>query len=155
MTLVRGTPEQRFWSKVQPEASGCWTWTAARSPRGYGRFGWAMNDVRMAHRVAWELLYGPIPPGLFACHSCDNPPCVRPSHIFIGSNQDNVNDKVSKGRQSRGETHGRHKLSEADARYIKSAVAFGVEQRALADQFGVSQAIVSLIVRGKKWTWLT
>lgn len=81
----------------------CTEWTGCRMKNGYGRLypkGMKGRSV-LAHRQAWEEAYGPIPPGLFVCHRCDNPPCVNPSHLFLGTNADNMRDKVEKGRASR------------------------------------------------------
>jgi hypothetical protein len=75
----------------------CWEWAGARNSDGYGK-SYAGSGYRMAHRVAWESSFGPIPDGLFVLHRCDNPPCVRPDHLFLGTNTDNVRDSVAKGR---------------------------------------------------------
>lgn len=89
-------PALRFWRQVQ-KTDTCWLWTGARSGAGYGQIG--INDVRIfTHRFSWELHHGPIPAGLFVCHHCDNPPCVRPDHLFLGTPQDNMVDKIRKGR---------------------------------------------------------
>jgi hypothetical protein len=100
--------EERFWEKVdKSDADGCWLWTATRACRpeyesGYGRI-YAHGKARPAAQVAWELANGqPFPEGMLACHHCDNPPCVRPDHIFPGTNSDNINDAVNKGRWSKG-----------------------------------------------------
>ena len=94
----------RFWEKVEITET-CWNWTRAKRSRGYGAFGVRrLNRVFDAHRLSWEFSYGPIPPGLFVCHHCDNPACVRPDHLFIGTHQDNMDDMKSKGRQ--GERRG-------------------------------------------------
>lgn len=86
----------RFWSKVQ-KTDGCWFWTGARR-NGYGRFG-GTKPYRYAHRVAWELTHGPLEsPAVKVCHHCDNTLCVRPDHLFIGSQADNVKDRAAKGR---------------------------------------------------------
>lgn len=104
----RITPSERFWSNVQ-KTDGCWVWTGCRS-HDYGLMG--ANKARiLAHRFSWELHYGPIPNGLGVLHRCDNPPCVRPDHLFLGTFEDNMKDKIAKGRQARGwrkhkDTHG-------------------------------------------------
>ena len=98
----------KFWCRVKVEAEpACWPWLGYRNRNGYGhmRVG---NNVRLyAHRVSWELHYGKIPDGMLVCHRCDNPPCVNPLHLFLGSHADNHADRNAKGRQARGERHGR------------------------------------------------
>jgi hypothetical protein len=100
MTKPNLTIDERFWMKVQ-KSNGCWEWTAYRDPDGYGRFGWARkrrSENILAHRVSWELHYGPIPEGLWICHHCDNPSCVRPDHLFLGDRSMNMKDCAAKGR---------------------------------------------------------
>lgn len=90
--------EWRFWTKVLPVDSGCWEWQGHRLPKGYGHFrGLTAKNVK-AHRFAYELLVGPIPDGLRVLHRCDNPPCVNPVHLFLGTDKDNSDDKIAKGR---------------------------------------------------------
>src|SRR5574342_284261 len=98
------TPERqlaRFWARVQKTPT-CWLWLGTKRHLGYGvvRIGGTRQKRRsiLAHRFTWELMYGPIPPGLHVCHHCDNPPCVRPSHLFLGTQRDNMQDAMRKGR---------------------------------------------------------
>lgn len=85
---------ETFWSKVD-KTGECWVWVAGRFVTGYGAY-----RNQGAHRVSWGLMNGPIPAGLFVLHRCDNPPCVRPDHLFLGTHTDNMHDKVAKGRAS-------------------------------------------------------
>ncbi|MCZ6868105.1 MAG: HNH endonuclease [Gammaproteobacteria bacterium] len=151
---------QRFWSKVDKDGpvpkhrpGPCWVWAAFCNEDGYGKFsldGWP----QYAHRVAWQIQRGGIPAGLCVLHHCDNRPCVRGSHLFLGTNPDNTADMVMKQRaaRQRGETNGRSKLTEADVNTIRTRYASGgISQRKLAKDFGVSQALISVIVNRKNW----
>ena len=90
--------EERFWSRVD-KSGECWTWTGARTSYGYGKVS-VGGRLEGAHRVAWAMAYGPVPDGLHVCHRCDNPPCVRPDHLFLGTQVDNMADAREKGRLS-------------------------------------------------------
>lgn len=96
---TRGSIVERFWERVG-KSDGCWEWTGYRAPAGYGQLGRGPRNegLALAHRLSWEFHYGPIPDGLLVCHRCDNPPCVRPDHLFLGTFVDNAQDMVSKGR---------------------------------------------------------
>lgn len=153
--------EIRFWSKVRIRRFGCWEWTGTKaSNAGYGCLSVDGRLLR-AHRVSYELNIGPIPSGLFVCHSCDNPNCVRPSHLFAGTNADNMRDAFLKGRvrlphlyhkgQNAGSKHGLSKLTEGDVAEILRRKRDGESQRRLAAEYGVVESVVSMIVTGKRW----
>ena len=112
---------ERFWSKVDKQGSTeCWPWTASVVKNlGYGQFGMGGTMMR-SHRVAWELSNGPIPAGMFVLHKCDNPPCCNPQHLFIGTQTDNMQDALAKGRHGHGTIGGPRKYSDA---LIKKALA--------------------------------
>lgn len=139
-------------AKVDKDASGCWLWKGGRDRGGYG----STHDPRrtrwLAHRWFWTYANGPIPPGLCVCHRCDNPPCVNPDHLFLGSHADNIADRDAKGRQACGERNAASKLGEDDVAAIRARYATGdVSQYQLADEYGIHQTMVSLIVRRQNW----
>ena len=145
--------EVRFWRKVR-KGPGCWEWTGHRNEKGYGliRVGGKDEGSLYAHRVSYELAKGPLGEGMCALHTCDNPPCVRPDHLFAGTQRDNIDDMVAKGRSTRGERHPQAKLSLAEVEEVRRRyVAGGVYQDDLGAAFGISQSQVSEIVRGISW----
>jgi hypothetical protein len=133
----------------------CVEWSGARSGDGYGAV-YIDGKQRAAHRVAWEKAKGVIPDGMWILHRCDNPLCVNPDHLFLGTAKDNTQDCIRKGRRNtpRGSQHSRAKLTEDD---VRTMVALSVEKRQsqIARDFGVSDALVSLILRGKAWKHVT
>lgn len=146
--------EDRFWSKVRI-GDGCWTWTASLRHKGYGQFRFD-GKTRKAHRVSWEIANGPIPEGQHVLHRCDNPACVRPSHLFLGTNEDNHADMMAKGRNGyaahRGETNGFARLDEESVRRIRRLLADGQTQKELGRLFGVSNQTIFRIQHGHSWS---
>ncbi len=120
-------------------------------PNGYGGFCPRSGEKTYAHRFAFVLAKGPIPAGLNVLHSCDNPRCVNPSHLFLGTTQDNIADKVRKNRQLRGETHRMVKLTDESVRMIRDRYEEGAQQDHLSAQFGVSRSNIGMIVRRVTW----
>ena len=107
----------------------------------------------MAHRISWEIHNGEIPENLWVLHKCDNPPCVNPEHLFLGTPRDNVIDKVKKGRHrdDNGEKHPMAKLKDKDVRYIRRKLSDGIQGKDLAKQFNVCRMTISNIKTGRKW----
>ena len=144
----------RFWSKVdQSNLSGCWPWTGSRNTKGRGQFMWTDRKPRLAHRVAYWLTAGAIPDGLLVCHHCDNPLCCNPAHFFLGTNKDNTQDMVRKGRAkgASGTHHSNARLTEDQVLEIRAAEG---SQKAIAERFGIPSSHVSNIKSRKKWKHL-
>ncbi len=140
------TAEQRFWAFVDKQGDDdCWEWLGSRGAKGYGQFGPPRAGQRktmvLAHRWSYTLHFGPIPPGLFVCHRCDNRPCVNPGHLFLGSAADNTADMIAKGRARYAA-----KLTEADIEVIRSSITgrWG-ERTELAERYGVSKATIARV----------
>lgn len=172
-----GRPKQppineRFWSLV-PEGDGCRGWTGTMGAQGYGVISTVISGKTKqyrAHRVAYALANGigidDIPAGMVVMHSCDNPPCCNPKHLSLGTHTDNAADRHRKGRDAKGDTsagylypglrsgerNGRAKLTEDNVRAIRRRYAGGgISQRALGEEYGVCQVVVSDIIRQKLW----
>ena len=137
----------RFWDKVE-KTDTCWLWTAGKDPNGYGRFG-IDRKARLAHRVAYEMLVGPIPKGLYCCHTCDNPSCVNPEHLFIGTQKDNMKDMAKKLRGCHGTKSPNTKLTEGDVVAIREDPR---SNRVIGRDYGVSNGTVGCIKRRVSWS---
>jgi hypothetical protein len=148
---------ERFWQKVNKGAADkCWNWTGSLNRRGgYGRIKRDDQNI-VAHRVSWELHFGDVPADRCVCHKCDNPRCVNPTHLFLGTVAENMADMVAKGRQRsnppRGELCNFATLKAADVLLIRKLHAAGVKGAELSKQFGVQQTAISKIVHRKRWT---
>jgi len=143
--------QDRFAAKwVIDETTGCHEWTCSRYTGGYGYIKHARRKFK-AHRVAWELAHGPIPDGMCVCHTCDNPGCVNPAHLFLGTQADNSADRNAKGRTYRayGEAHFNTRISAASVERIFELRAAGWTQRSIAAEVGCCVPYVSTILSGK------
>jgi len=157
---------EKSWARVDKTGpDDCWLWVGSRLPKGYGRFypKWKINGKRCgfnAHRISWEIKNNrPVPEGLDVLHTCDNPPCVNPAHLFPGTKSDNMQDMLRKGRGgytgSPGEAHPSAKLVESDVLEIRHRWdAGGIRQRDLAAEYGVSRGLIGQIVRRESWSHL-
>jgi hypothetical protein len=146
--------QARFWAKVQ-KTETCWLWTASLSG-GYGNLRLGEKTVK-AHRLSWELHVGEIPDGLCVCHNCpggDNPKCVNPTHLFLGTKKDNTRDAVKKGRWGfrKGSTRHVHKLTEAQ---VQDILRSSLSQTKLGQLYGVTQGAISHIFNKRNWTHVT
>ena len=151
--------KERFWEKVIVKGPDvCWEWKGGCNNYGYGAFWSFHNKVEGAHRVSWKLHNGPIPRGMCVLHHCDNPLCVNPAHLFLGTKADNTKDMMLKGRQPAismirhpGESNGRAKLTEKEVRIIRGKLYSG---SILAREYGVSQSQICRIIKGNTWRCL-
>lgn len=154
--LLNDFQYEKFWKSIRKTRNGgCWEWTGHTNINGYGVVNIGYKKM-MAHRVSWILEYGDIPAhedyhGMCVCHKCDNPKCVNPSHLFLGTNQDNVTDMVSKDRHTRGERNGCAKLSETDVREIRCLSEKGLSSTRLAFMYQMSDAQILRIIRRERW----
>jgi hypothetical protein len=158
---------ERFWEKVL-KADGCWEWTGCRggkatSGKHYGGLSVRGRMVK-AHRISYELHYGDVPDGLCVLHRCDNPGCVRPDHLWVGTRSDNARDAVRKGRDTatarpecipRGEKRPNAKLTAEKVVEIRKLRGLGYSQQKLADTFGVSRGTLRDVFLGRSWTAVT
>jgi len=150
---VKRPAAERFWRSVERRGPDeCWPWRRGRSRYGYGAFMLDQGKQIVASRYAYILTHGPIATIAMVCHSCDNPPCCNPAHLFLGTKTDNMVDRDSKGRQARGERGGTARLTEDDVRAIRIRYAAGNDsQQRIADEYGISQFMISAIVRRAAW----
>ena len=127
---------------------GCWEWRGDRSNKGYGQLATGGSRPMLAHRAAYQAWIGALPHGQIVRHRCDNPVCVNPEHLVLGTRRDNASDAVARHRTSNGERRSQHKLTDVQVVEIRQRYARGdISQRALAAEFEVCQQLISHLVR--------
>ena len=148
------TMDERFWEKVDKRGEDeCWKWLGSKDKKGYGYF-WDQIRNSKAHRYSWTIHYGRIQRDKIICHHCDNPSCVNPNHLFLGTHQDNANDREAKGRRKNvvGENSPNSKLTDDDVRAIRKQYSSkNCTLDDLSKEFGVCFQQISRIINRKRW----
>ena len=145
----------RFWSKVAiKEFSDCWEWLGSKKVSGYGQL--MLNYYNFySHRISWQIHNGPIPKGLFVLHKCDNPSCVNPKHLFLGTQLDNMRDRNKKGRAPLGEKSNCNVLTNEKVLKIKQLYQKeNKKQGEIAKLFNVSPQLIWNIIHQKTWKYI-
>jgi hypothetical protein len=140
---VRPSKRERFEAKYVVLPSGCWEWRSAQGTQRYGQFR-AEEGLKKAHVYSYEMARGPVPQGVYVLHSCDNPPCVNPAHLRLGTHIDNMQDVIDRERHQH-----QRKLSATQIEAIK-ALKGVMTQQDIATQFGINNSMVSRILSGKR-----
>jgi len=138
---------ERIFRASEPSENGCWIWQGTIQGAGYGQIGWK-NKLYSAHKFSYESFIAKVPKGMFVCHTCDNPLCVNPLHLFIGTPKQNSQDAVRKKRIAHGERQGASKLTENQVRAIRKDPR---TQQEIADEYGIDRTNVSQIKLRKSW----
>ena len=154
---------ERFGRYIRLDDSGCWIWIAAKNDKGYGVLGRGrrIDGIGRAHRLSYEFFHCcNLNPEQCVCHICDNPPCVNPHHLFVGSNLDNIKDMIAKGRHKLppikyGEESSNAKLNNEKVKIIRSLAKAGLSSRKIARMFEVSKSTILKIINKKLWGHLS
>lgn len=162
--LPKPSAKERFWANVNKDGphmahmdTNCWTWTGSTDLKGYGNIRVRHNGtlLQRTHRYIYEITNNvTLTPEIFVRHRCDNRPCVRMDHLLLGTRLENIQDAVSRGRNVRGERVWTHKLTESDVLEIRKSSKGGETGASLARRFGVSDANVCTILKGRSWKHL-
>lgn len=143
---------ESFWRQVVKTES-CWVWTGNKNKTGYGQYKMPGHSYR-THRASWQMAFGPIPKGMQVLHHCDNPSCVNPDHLFLGTHKDNMADCAAKGRivlpNQVGENHSGHKLTEEEVRQIKGLLN-QCSHAQISKMYGISRSVVTRIALKQLW----
>ena len=142
-----------FEDRLKRTENGCLEWQGARLPKGYGAFR-TKGKRWYVHRYAWTVAYGDIPAGEQVCHACDNPPCCEPTHLFLGTQHDNLADMSAKGRSLRGTRSPSHKLRDEDVLTIRQFLAAGTPAKYIVRVYRISDVTVSDIRNRRTWRHL-
>ena len=145
---------ERFTEKVDKTENGCWDWKGSTDRGGYGQIRRKVNGkwtMYKAHRYAYEHFVGPIGEGLSVCHRCDNPACVNPEHLFLGTAKDNAQDKVMKGRQPIVRNRAHKWLDEDTVKAIRQDYVSGMRQIELVNKYGHSRTQICRVVNNQIW----
>lgn len=144
-------PIERFLFNIQKLDNGCWEWKNYRDKDGYGQFFINKRPSIPAHRACWILFIGKIPKGICVLHKCDNPPCVNPEHLYLGTHKDNAEDRKLKDRGVKGEKVNTNILTKEQVIYIRKSFR---NRHELATLFGVTYSTISDIINFRSWKWL-
>lgn len=162
MTKPHLSIKERFLLHVNipDDPNGCWEWTGSKNSSGYGQLG-IDGKLYLVHRISYALFVGMIPDDMLVCHVCDDPKCVNPDHLFLGTYKDNMHDMISKHREdhsksAKGERNGRtqRKLTNEIVYQIREMIEQGHTNTEIARNFGVKQNTISQIKTKRNWKWL-
>jgi hypothetical protein len=137
------------------KTNGCWKWTGGKTAQGYGNI-WFDGSLRRANRIRWQLCFGEIPEGMLVLHKCDNPECTNPDHLFIGTQKDNMQDMIQKGRgrKANGSSHYMSKFTEQDILEMRKLSKEGHDINYISEKFSAKKGTIRAIINRTNWKWL-